>query len=97
MLGDKIKLYRENKKMTQNDLANILEVSSGTISKYESGALEPNIESLKKLSLNKTITLEVSSKNEAAIALYKKSDFKEVGIRKNYYEDSDAIIMKWGI
>lgn len=55
------------------------------------------IESLKKLSLNKTITLEVSSKNEAAIALYKKSDFKEVGIRKNYYEDSDAIIMKWGI
>lgn len=54
------------------------------------------IESLKKLSLNKTITLEVSSKNEAAIALYKKSDFKEVGIRKNYYEDSDAIIMKWG-
>ena len=34
------------------------------------------IESLKKLSLNKTITLEVSSKNEAAIALYKKSDFK---------------------
>jgi ribosomal protein S18 acetylase RimI-like enzyme len=38
------------------------------------------IESLKKLSLNKTITLEVSSKNEAAIALYKKSDFKEVGM-----------------
>ena len=35
------------------------------------------IESLKKLSLNKTITLEVSSKNEAAIALYKKSDFKD--------------------
>ena len=31
MLGNKIKLYRENKKMTQNDLANILEVSSGTI------------------------------------------------------------------
>ena len=32
MLGDKIKLYRENKKMTQNDLASILEVSAGTIS-----------------------------------------------------------------
>jgi len=55
------------------------------------------IKSLKKLSFNKTITLEVSNKNEAAIALYKKNDFKEVGIRKNYYEDSDAIIMKWGI
>ncbi len=55
------------------------------------------IKLLKKLSFNKTITLEVSSKNEAAIALYKKNDFNEVGIRKNYYEDSDAIIMKWGI
>lgn len=49
MLGDKIKLYRENKKMTQNDVAHILDVSPATISKYESGALEPNIESLKKL------------------------------------------------
>ena len=49
MLGDKIKLYRENKNMTQNDLADILEVSAGTVSKYESGALEPSIESIKKL------------------------------------------------
>ena len=50
MLGDKIKLYRENKKMTQNDIANTLDVSPATVSKYESGALEPNIESLKRLS-----------------------------------------------
>lgn len=49
MLGEKIKSYRESKNMTQNDLANILGVSAGTVSKYESGALEPNIESLKKL------------------------------------------------
>ena len=49
MLGDKIKLYRENKKMTQNEIANILDVSPATVSKYESGALEPNIESLKRL------------------------------------------------
>lgn len=50
MLGDKIKLYRENKKMTQNEIANVLDVSPATVSKYESGALEPNIESLKRLS-----------------------------------------------
>lgn len=49
MLGDRIKLYRENRKMTQNDLADILEVSAGTISKYESGSLEPSIESIKRL------------------------------------------------
>lgn len=35
--------------MTQNEVADILNVSSATISKYESGTLEPNIESLKRL------------------------------------------------
>ena len=49
MLGDKIKIYREDKKMTQNDIANILDISAATVSKYESGALEPNIGSLKRL------------------------------------------------
>ncbi len=49
MLGEKIKKYRENKKMTQNEVADILGVKSATISKYESNTLEPNIESLKKL------------------------------------------------
>ena len=54
------------------------------------------IDKLKSLNKDKTIILEVSSTNTAAISLYKKSDFKEVGIRKNYYKNSDAIIMKWG-
>lgn len=49
MLGEKIKSYRENKNMTQNEIADILGVKSATVSKYESGTLEPNIESLKKL------------------------------------------------
>ena len=49
MLGEKIKAYRESKKMTQKDIAEILEVEPGTISKYESGMIEPNIESIKRL------------------------------------------------
>lgn len=49
MLGEKIKIYRENKNMTQNEIAEILGVKPATVSKYESGALEPNIESLKRL------------------------------------------------
>ena len=76
MLGDKIKLYRENKKMTQNDLADILEVSSGTISKYESGALEPNIESLKKLADFFGITIHELLKDE------EKFDFSNVNVLK---------------
>ena len=49
MLGEKIKKYREEKKMTQVEVAEVLGVKPATISKYEAGTLEPNIESLKKL------------------------------------------------
>jgi Fic family protein len=48
-IGNKIKQYREERKMTQRDISEILNVEPGTISKYESGMLEPNIESIKKL------------------------------------------------
>ena len=38
------------------------------------------------------INLEVSSKNLTAIELYKTFGFKEVGARKNYYKDCDALL-----
>ena len=42
----------------------------------------------------RTLSLEVSSKNEEAIKLYKKCGFIVVNVRKSYYKDkSDAIIM----
>ena len=44
--------------------------------------------------INKDITLEVRNNNYPAITLYKKNGFKEVSIRKNYYEDSDGILME---
>ena len=44
--------------------------------------------------LKKDISLEVNEENLEAINLYKKADFKEVGIRKKYYNGiNDAIIM----
>lgn len=39
------------------------------------------------------ITLEVKKSNESAIKLYKKNGFKEVALRKNYYQDEDGILM----
>ena len=39
------------------------------------------------------ITLEVSVKNIPAINLYEKLGFKKVAIRKDYYKDSDGILM----
>ena len=45
------------------------------------------------LNLN-SITLEVRESNIPAIKLYEKFDFKNLGIRKNYYENTEnAIIM----
>ena len=42
----------------------------------------------------KTLTLEVNTSNEPAIRLYKKFGFKNLGIRKKYYNNSqDAYIM----
>ena len=40
------------------------------------------------------INLEVDCKNTIAINLYKKFGFEEMSLRKNYYKNNDAIIMK---
>lgn len=41
----------------------------------------------------KNITLEVSEKNSAAIALYEKFKFKTVSVRKNFYNNSDDALL----
>ena len=51
------------------------------------------IKKLKKLSVKK-LFLEVNVKNKAALALYAKLDFKEVGRRPGYYHGTDALIME---
>ena len=55
------------------------------------------LEELIKIAENrklKCVTLEVNVHNEIAINLYKKYDFKEVGKRPKYYNNTDdAIIM----
>ncbi len=58
-----------------------------------SSLLEKIIEIAKNNKL-KNITLEVRSDNVKAIYLYKKYGFKEVAIRKNYYNDTDGILME---
>lgn len=40
-----------------------------------------------------SISLEVNEENLPAIHLYEKFDFENLGVRKNYYQDKNAIIM----
>ncbi len=43
---------------------------------------------------SKTIHLEVSALNEAAIGFYRARGFVKIGRRKNYYDNIDAIMME---
>ena len=46
-------------------------------------------------SLNvKNLFLEVNERNTPAILLYNKFGFNKISIRKNYYKDNNAIVMK---
>lgn len=49
----------------------------------------------KKCEKCQNITLEVRKDNISAINLYKKYDFKECAIRKNYYDGMDGILMMY--
>ena len=98
MLGERIKEYRESKKMTQKDIAEILEVEPGTISKYESGMIEPNIESIKRLAETFGITIDELLKNEDEKFDISQIDIleclkekKEMGLKGNLYHNTQVI------
>ena len=55
--------------------------------------LEYMIEDCKNKDVN-SITLEVKETNTKAIHLYQKYGFKQVGIRKGYYQGIDGILME---
>lgn len=48
-IGNNIKTYRKKKKITQKEMALHIDKSERTVQKYESGELEPNIETLNKI------------------------------------------------
>lgn len=50
MLGDKIKQIRKDKKISQKEFAEILEIPVSTLANYENNHREPNMETLKKIS-----------------------------------------------
>lgn len=96
-IGDKIKEYRELNKMTQKDIAEILEVEPGTISKYETGMIEPNIESLKRLAETFSITVDELIKDEKNFDVTKINvlevlrEQKEMGLKGNLYHNTQII------
>ncbi len=97
-LGKKIKSYRESKKMTQKEIAEILEVEATTVSKYEKGMLEPSIESLKRLSNIFGVTIdELLSLDETDFDISKINilqalrEQKEMRLKGNLYYNTQII------
>lgn len=97
MLGEKLKSYREKNKMTQKEIAEILEVEPGTISKYELGMIEPNIESIKKLAETFNVTIDELLKDEEKFDITKINildvlkEQKEMGLKGNLYHNTQII------
>ena len=73
------------------DVYEILAIA--TIEKYRNKGISQEL--LDKIK-TKDIFLEVRESNQTAINFYKKNNFKEISIRKNYYSEptENAIIMK---
>ena len=73
------------------DVYEILAIA--TIEEYRNKGIAQEL--LDKIKI-KDIFLEVRESNQIAISFYKKNDFKEISIRKNYYSkpNENAIIMK---
>ena len=97
-IGNKIKLLREERKMTQKDVAEILGVEPGTISKYESGTIEPSIESLKKLSETFNVTIdELLKEDEEKFDISKINilevlrEQKEMRLKGNLYHNTQIL------
>jgi transcriptional regulator with XRE-family HTH domain len=56
-LGNIIRTYRKDQKMTVRTLAELLGVSSSAVSDWENGKKQPNIESIEKLSKHLNIPI----------------------------------------
>lgn len=50
MLGDRLAKLRKSKKLTQQQLANKLQITRSSLSQYEIGKRQPDYETLKKIS-----------------------------------------------
>lgn len=86
-IGARIRELREEKEMTQEELAKIVNVSRQTISKWELGKSQPDIESLWVLSnfFQVNIDVLVGRKNRSLLSLLKTKE----GRKKLFDSDSD--------
>ena len=82
--------------LDEADITNVAVLPSHRKKGIARKLLKQLLEEAKKQNLHR-IYLEVRASNIAAVTLYENAGFKEVGQRKNYYDNprEDAILMLW--
>lgn len=89
MYGERLKKARKERKLSQEEVGELLNISRSNISKYENEELEPNIQTLKELckiynvSADYIIGIEEQYQvNEITYIKEKTKNKKEIKIRK---------------
>lgn len=73
MYGERLKIARKQNKLSQEEVAEIINISRSSISKFETETQEPNIETLKRLcelyevSADYIIGIRIKNKNRIQI------------------------------
>lgn len=68
-LGENIKKYRKQKGLTQKELASKVGVTASTITKYEKGDLQPNLDTIKEIAKALDISyVEIIDDNQVDLA-----------------------------
>ena len=75
--SEKLKLFRTTNQLTQEELAEKLNVSRQAITKWESGDGIPDIENLKQLSMLFNVTIDELIKEDKTIKIKGKYSYKE--------------------
>lgn len=94
-------IYEENEKVIgfiefANNVGNIDIYTIAVDENFKrQGIATQLIDYVKKNYDYETITLEVRSKNDAAIQMYQKNGFEVINTRKKYYENDDAYVMQY--
>lgn len=82
MFGERLKTLRENNKLLQKELADILGVTSQTISGWEINRTTPDYETLVKISKYFGVSIDFLLGNEATASKYE-SELQEKEVLKN--------------
>lgn len=84
LIGDNIKKYRKIKKLSRNNLAKKIDISSSTLAGYENGYRLPNIEILMQISNELDISIDSLCNN--------KTNLKEIDQLNKIINQKDEII-----